>query len=820
MRSFLGFLLLLFFAVLASHFPQKVFSYTLIPDTTCSGIFTCNVRTYTNCKWPACAAEASLGTDCYSPTESSRNICTPDPGDYINCQCDEQITPTTSDCFTQGNDCRINDTFCNAGDTAAQDCVFSGGSGTVCGDGNCQSPETYANCPADCGDCPTGYTYCSDCINACRPDTQSCSDWINDECGGAISPVCNAPPGGCATAAQCALFGAGHQFGGEGGGWCTAPLGPCCNACVIEGWYTENGACGGGSCGPCERELIYRSQGSHNFCPAMGATCVPDPNCGTGSCSPACGQAAGSCGGACPADDAGAPSCPASVTPPDGGSLTVGSGNQAIISWSASDKADYYNYQFYPLGQDCTHPGATCASTNNPAELSVNVTVSSDYGSTYTFRIRPVNDTCDAYLGTQIGNWCDYQYTLSTAISGNFYVDTLWEASNSPGGDYCAKPAPQVAELLSPGATIQANIGGTVYNGTVNPTNYSISLPFGTVQDATVTLSPGSNSKGQAMYCSCAEDCVYYGITPPRDDLNFYLSAVSLNLGSWWQASAGLLYAGGLADPAIQSTIPPECSSAYPACIDSLALADLEGNADSVGIPVTAGGSIDVGDGGYTEGGGDVLAIGSNFESGVTENYDYFLKQLKIDTSSNDNSDFGSVEVDAQKPSNGQDSYFVSGNMRIQNPWSVGSGEALVILISGDLYIEDPSTVENLIDVAEGGFLTFIVQGNIVIRPEVGYADNSDIFANMTEGNIEGIYIANNIIIESQSPGSKDNHFVGQGSFIAWNNLQLERNYHDGGLGSQDNDDKPTESFVYRPDFVVNSPESIGANKLEWQEVN
>lgn len=49
----------------------------------------------------------------------------------------------------------------------------------TCGD--TASGENYTNCPADCGSCPTGYTYCGGCIDDCRSNSQSGTDHIADE---------------------------------------------------------------------------------------------------------------------------------------------------------------------------------------------------------------------------------------------------------------------------------------------------------------------------------------------------------------------------------------------------------------------------------------------------------------------------------------------------------------------------------------------------------------------------------------------------------------------------------------------------------------
>ncbi len=205
--------------------------------------------------------------------------------------------------------------------------------------------------------CPAGFQLCGGCINACRDTSQSCTDHINNECGSGGS--CDAPPGDCVVQAECLARGPGWTWGGAGGGWCIDPGGPCCGPCDAEGFYTQGSAfCGTGACGPCQREMIKRSNITHQFC---GSFCVSDPTCIVGSCSPACGQANG-CSGTCPDTDAGPPPLVA-ITPPNGGTLTYSGVGNFNVSWTTANKADIYEYELYPAGESCAHPQAACGTS-------------------------------------------------------------------------------------------------------------------------------------------------------------------------------------------------------------------------------------------------------------------------------------------------------------------------------------------------------------------------------------------------------------------------------------------------------------------------
>jgi len=128
----------------------------------------------------------------------------------------------------------------------------------------------------------------------------------------------------------------------------------------------------------------------------------------------------------------------------------------------------------------------------------------------------------------------------------------------------------------------------------------------------------------------------------------------------------------------------------------------------------------------------------------------------------------------------------------------------LIIFIDGNL------TISESISVDPGGFLAFIVTGNITISPNVGQADAASL-----EAAVEGIFIADGqIIIQSDGDNDiPDKKFVGEGSFIGWSGVSLGRDY-EGNLNNQN----PVELFRFRPDFVINAPEAMKSSHYVWQE--
>ena len=95
--------------------------------------------------------------------------------------------------------------------------------------------------------------------------------------------------------------------------------------------------------------------------------------------------------------------------------------------------------------------------------------------------------------------------------------------------------------------------------------------------------------------------------------------------------------------------------------------------------------------------------------------------------------------------------------------------------------------------------LVFIVSGDITIGPDV------------TE--IHGVYIADGKITIEDG----DNPFSGEGSFIAWDKINLNRN-----LGNVLNQTTPAETFTSRPDMFLKltEVEPLLAYKKKWREMS
>lgn len=278
----------------------------------------------------------------------------------------------------------------------------------------------------------------------------------------------------------------------------------------------------------------------------------------------------------------------------------------------------------------------------------------------------------------------------------------------------------------------------------------------------------------------------------------------------WWQLAGGHLYSNEASGVAIASQIaddPLFCIE--PSCIAALSIRDRADTTYSDGFPFTAGGSIDTNGQMITYRDPDVFAIDTTVTR-LIENYTYFYGRYSLGSSPTDY--FVASANDALKPTFvDQDSYFHSGDLTIQSPWAVASGESYVIFVDGSLNIEDPVAEGELITVDEGGLLAFIVSGDINIDATVGHS----VLTN-TAGNLEGVFIADGVITIG-SNGTADKRFVGEGTFAGHGGVSLDRTYDE---LTNNNDRYPAETFVYRPDFIKNTPDQMKRSQMLWQETN
>ncbi len=443
----------------------------------------------------------------------------------------------------------------------------------------------------------------------------------------------------------------------------------------------------------------------------------------------------------------------------------------------------------------------TVNQTINPGDI-LTITFSSPVSDVRYMRILTTSSSSSQVSFAELtptysdgtGSWTSGTFTLVGQVSGNFYLDQNFNATLNLGTGLCEVSGSPTGQNPGAGSGIQATwTGGGSANGSITGSTYTIDnvANYASIGE---TLSPDATQ----WRCTCPAGCTYSGRTIPESSVNYFLADVSQ---PWWQSTNGMLYAGNTSGNAVVSQIPITCSGS---CLGALSYQSAAGNSSS-GITITGGGDIDS-DADPTlkytklrQETSQSRVIGSVY-NGPRENYQYFYNLFSMGSSPT--ADFSGVKP-TSAPTNGR-AYYATGDMTLSTPWSVASGEKLVIFVNGNL------NVNTTITVADGGFLAFIVNGNITFSNTIGNSSASDLTPT-----VEGVFIADQIIVQGGLSGG-DLKFVGQGTFVGWTSVTLGREYND----PFSNDSYPTEVFQFRPDFVQNVPTRMTRPLYSWQETN
>lgn len=245
------------------QFLLEKIGYILTPKqvyASCTGAVFCGITVTENrcgsASGPSCT---ELNSSCF---DSNGNFITNGCQSYVT-DCDYGCANcSTSPCSQYGfdeNSCLYGQPVC----------------GASCSSQSCQWTE-----PSAPPQCPSGQIFCGGCLTACMPNTQTCNEWIEDQCGntgggGGGGPPPEVPP-------------QTHMCGAE----CTGQPEVCTNA----GLTCDGGQCRGSSCpiGPPATVCgDYCNETDGRFCDG-GLSCNHDmdgdnnPNtgrCWEGSCN-------------------------------------------------------------------------------------------------------------------------------------------------------------------------------------------------------------------------------------------------------------------------------------------------------------------------------------------------------------------------------------------------------------------------------------------------------------------------------------------------------------------------------------------------------
>lgn len=617
--------------------------------------------------------------------------------------------------------------------------------------------------------------------------------------------------------------------------------------------------------------------GGTEQCPGINSCSENDHTTFEITCSPMCGQPG------CGNTDAGTPGniTAASVIPSDAGNnpnyglqvnLTSGENMVEMIhqtsrltfEWPRVNDTytDQYQVLVWDRGASLTRDEALAEAENaypNPAANSQLLVVDqkavgpisahhiplAEHSYKLSIAIRAVNTTCDPYAaGTKYGAWLERQFDLKADMTGNFYV---WD--DTVGQCTVATQIPDsVSATISNLSVPSGGAGSVTTEGSFinNRMSYLIeNVPYirgigpGQWGDNNITLSLESTNPEETLVCSrlCGSwdggaDCTHINKSSPTNptaDYNFYLSTFDMSNGPWWQIINGIAYSGG----AMNSQVPDTCDS-DPNCNSYVSTRRSQNPSDtnSAGPLLTGSNQIIAGESGNfwaVNGASNSQphALSQDFGDINDRPEDYAYFDSKISFSGGGIAEDVVNEIsDLIIGGDQQDDTYInkkSGNLTISpsSTMVVGSNQKIIILVDGDLTIEDDNIGNGrVLTVNPGGYISFIVRGDIIIDQSVGHNIDESNYS-ITTPNISGVFIADNIIVDSDDDeNTRDKKFVGEGTFVGWSGIELKRSFEDNGLGMTMHNITPAEVFIFRPDFVENMPAAQEAPVLLWQEIN
>ena len=410
--------------------------------------------------------------------------------------------------------------------------------------------------------------------------------------------------------------------------------------------------------------------------------------------------------------------------------------------------------------------GTACGTQNNQYELYVGTTpgnlvlqttttntsynFNGSVGTTYYWRVQAKNGSLSTFSATQSFN------IIQNQITGTVFNDTDNNCGGSPMGS---------GTVVIDGVSHAVASNGT-FTLSATAGNHLLSVAFPTDYVCT-TGSCGANSV-----------CTNRTVISPSINNNFYLTSTK---EAWWQTEGAGVYAGGLGGGVtVRSELPLSSSRLI-----------IPGGAGTSAALLRSSGSSDLGSGSVS----DELWSATARYRGKKMDYAYFAAQMGVVPSQTNDWEADTMN----KPGTTKDFHYLdpqSGTATISSPWVVASGEKYIVFVNGDLRISANTSVDN------GGFLAFIVNGNILVDPAIT--------------NIEGMYIAT-ASFETESIDTTDViadvPLQVEGNVVAWGTFELGRSL----LGS--NIVSPAEKFVYRPDLLENMPDKMKTFAMNWQEV-
>jgi hypothetical protein len=420
-------------------------------------------------------------------------------------------------------------------------------------------------------------------------------------------------------------------------------------------------------------------------------------------------------------------------------------------------------------------------------------------------------------------------YDPPTLIHGYFYVDE--GATIDPVSEICEYEPIYHDRKLEAEVEDMSIIPEGEAPPVIGDNYYQIVTKYRSTYQVNLNLSSTPNANGDIYACSCPSpesipgntdisQCAYYNVTANNLFADFFLKQYNLLNGGWWQVAGGSVYALNNID----SNVPYEACASESGCYAGIMASNPLDTAikDTTGLAMVNLGNIyshrtdTDGEGNYvmvpesrtSDDGDNARALGVSIPQ---QNYAYFFNKIG-----------GKVTVSGSNrpPSSGIYIYNNDVSITDSNAWSVGDDESLIVFVNGNLNFDDGGDGNKLTDVStNNGFLVFIVSGNITISSNVGHEDHS-VAASVATANLEGVFVTDgSITTQSRGEDTPDKKFIGSGTFVGYSGISLNRDFSDGGLGAIDNNIYAAETFLHRPDLLLNTPIEMKSANYHWQEI-
>ncbi|MDA1079409.1 MAG: hypothetical protein O2840_01820 [bacterium] len=408
-------------------------------------------------------------------------------------------------------------------------------------------------------------------------------------------------------------------------------------------------------------------------------------------------------------------------------------------------------------------------------------------------------------------------------ISGNVY-----EGLNTSSTPYCSAPSPTAwggggsmsvtVSGFSPGPSPNATTSVNGSNGVWSSDQFDSSA-------GTATLQLNNLPAGYDVICPAGGQ--YLGVPANADatGVNFFISQIN---GPWWQTRSGL--AGGTnmisSLPYSSGVLNPLCDGVN--CIPFLSASALV-DADpftTAGIPT----GTTTGTSGYDSqhlNASDLYfeAAAGHVDSSTLskDTYSSLSRRFDLSTATSINSPLSSVPSgDVGQGSDSTEVYTRTGDLEItpSATWSVTGKK--VLFVKGNVTISETVTGPS-ITVAPGSFFAVVATGNITFDQDIGTTISHPAGAPSLTPQIEGLYVADGTLTVAAASDSTvvDKMFVGAGTFVGWGGVSLPRDFEtDNAATGLLNNYVPTDTFIFRPDFILNTPELMKRSSFNWREIN